>query len=288
MCGNDYIRKWKGQNGHKADRGKQNMKKDRKSVENRQTRILNLIREKGQVTVEELAETFDVSLMTVRRDLTLLEEQELINRYYGGATIRDFKHALNPQDRIAMCKSMIAEYASRFLEDGDTIFINGSSTALKMLEYAGSKTINVYTNNINAMKTEYPKNVKIHMTGGEVRGHVMIGDYVMSNLLSMHADKTFIGCAGVYDDGEFRYDIPTEIGINEAMIARTRKDLFILADHTKIQPRLSQENLYGSCIYDRQLTLITDDLADAACIDNIKATGISVVQINTMKAEAAI
>lgn len=257
------------------------MKKDRKSVEDRQNQLLDMIRKKGQISVEELSDLFHVSLMTVRRDLAFLEEKNLISRFHGGAAIRDMHSSFQTDDCIPLCKSLIAEYAAQFLEDGDTIFINGSSTALKILEYVHDKHIKVYTNNVNAMRQEFSPNVKIHMTGGELRGHVMIGDYVMSNLLHMSADKTFIGCAGVYDNGEFRYDIPTEIGINESMIARTQKDLFILADHTKILNRGNHDNLYGSCMYDRPLTLITDDLADAEVIRHLRETKMNVIQVQT-------
>jgi DeoR/GlpR family transcriptional regulator of sugar metabolism len=110
----------------------------------------------------------------------------------------------------------------------------------------------------------------------------MVGDYVMRNLLTTHAEKTFIGCAAVYDNGEFRYDIPTEIGINESMIARTKGELYILVDHSKIQSRSSQVNqgnMYGSCTYDHSLTLITDEFADADCVERLRQNGIKVIQI---------
>jgi DeoR/GlpR family transcriptional regulator of sugar metabolism len=99
----------------------------------------------------------------------------------------------------------------------------------------------------------------------------------MRNLLSMTADKAFLGCAAVYEDGEFRYDIPTEIGINEAMISRTAKEIYILADHTKIRKRESQENSYGSCTYDKPCTLITDEEANPVSIERIRRHGINVI-----------
>jgi DeoR/GlpR family transcriptional regulator of sugar metabolism len=109
----------------------------------------------------------------------------------------------------------------------------------------------------------------------------MVGEYVMRNLLSTSADKTFLGCAAVYDDGEFRYDIPTEIGINEAMIGRTAKELYILADHTKIKKREVQENSYGSCAYDRPFTLITDDNANMAVVERLRMCGTNVILVPT-------
>lgn len=97
----------------------------------------------------------------------------------------------------------------------------------------------------------------------------------------MTADKTFLGCAAVYEDGEFRYDIPTEIGINEAMIARTSKELYILADFTKLRKREAQMNSYGSCAYERPCTLITDDNANRMVVEKIRKQGINVIVVPT-------
>ncbi|MFG6330434.1 MAG: DeoR/GlpR family DNA-binding transcription regulator [Lachnospiraceae bacterium] len=258
------------------------MKNNRKAVDERHLKILNMIRERGEVKVEELAKTFRISPMTVRRDMQYLEEEKLISRIHGGAVSLERANLLLSQDeKIALCRDRISEYASRFMDDGDTLFINGSRTALNMLKYAGGKKIMVYTNNCWGIGETYPDNVTIRFTGGEVRSNVMVGEYVMRNLLSMTADKTFLGCAAVYDDGEFRYDIPTEIGINEAMISRTKKALYVLADHTKIRRREASGNTYGSCAYEQSCTLVTDDHANPAVVEQLRRCGIRVILVPT-------
>lgn len=258
------------------------MKNNRKAVEERHLKILNMIRERGEVKVEELAELFQISPMTVRRDMQYLEEEKLISRIHGGAVSLEKANMLLSQDeKISICRERISEYASRFIDDGDTLFINGSRTALNMLKYAENKKVMVYTNNCWGIGEKYPDDVTIRFTGGEVRSNVMVGEYVMRNLLSMTADKTFLGCAAVYDDGEFRYDIPTEIGINEAMISRTTKALYVLADHTKIKKREAQGNTYGSCVYDQPCTLVTDDNANPAVVERLRRHGIHVILVPT-------
>ena len=256
------------------------MKNNRKAVSERQLGILDLIRSRGEARVEELAQIFQTSLMTVRRDLKFLEKQKLLCRVHGGAvSLEKANSMITPDEKIALCRDCISEYASRFIEDGDTLFINGSRTALNMLEYVQGKKVSVYTNNGWAIGTDYPQGVTVRFTGGEVRSHVMVGEYVMRNLLTMSADKTFLGCAAVYDDGEFRYDIPTEIGINEAMVSRTKKELYILADHTKIKKRDLQENSYSSCSYDHPCTLITDSNANPAAVERLRLHGIKVILV---------
>lgn len=257
------------------------MRNDRKSIFERHQNILNMVREKGEATVEDISREFGISEMTVRRDLQILSEKNLLCRIHGGAvSLSNVQKTSDEKTVIAVCRSSISAYASRLVADGDTLFINGSLTALGLLDYVKDKQLTVYTNNGNVVGRHYAAGIKIRITGGELRGNVMVGDYVMRNLLELKADKTFIGCAAVYDDGEFRYDIPTEIGINEAMISRTVGEFYILADHSKLQHRTGQNAAYGSCTYDFPYTLITDELADQDYVDTLRSQGIRVIRVS--------
>ena len=236
------------------------MKNSKANVEARQKNILQYVRKAGEVNSYDLVDEFKISIMTVRRDLEELEQKHLLKRTHGGACTLDY---------VKGSKSLI--------KDNDRIFINGSRTALKMLEYVGNKNVTVYTNNGLAFGRKFPENVSIHMTGGELRNHILVGDATMRNILDVTANKTFIGCWAVYDDGAFLYNIPNEIGINEAMISRTTEDLYILADHSKLQRHDNLESSYGSCIYDRKVTLITDNQADTEIIEKLRASGIEII-----------
>lgn len=256
------------------------MKNDRKTVEKRQLQILAYVRERHGAGVEELSELFGVSPMTVRRDLEELKGQGRITRLHGRAVPLASPDPYEVTDPvIRRARDAISSYAAGLVDDGDEIFINGSSTALFMLHEAGEKHITVRTNNGNALEHDWPEGVKILLTGGELVGKIMVGEYVVQNLLTMSADKTFLGCAAVYDDGEFRYDIPTEIGINEMMISRTRGSLYILADHAKLKKRTGEANVYGSFRYHYPVTLITDSLADREILEKLRAQGISVIEV---------
>lgn len=257
------------------------MKTNRKVVEDRQQRILNLVRDRDEVRNEELASELGVSLMTVRRDLGLLEQNRLLRRTHGGAISMERAHTTRHiSEEAAYCREKISEYAAGFLADGDSIFINGSRMALNMLEHAGEKRITVNTNNGWAIGKRFPKGVTINFTGGEMQGHIMVGEGVVRNLLTMHADKTFLGCAAVYENGEFRYDIWTEISINEIMVSRTTGPLYLLAEHTKLQ-RQSVSGRTGSGVtYDHPTTLITDSMADPDIVDQLRRNGIEVIMVD--------
>ncbi len=256
------------------------MKTNRKEMDARQIAILRQVRDKGEIRSEDISREYGVSMMTVRRDLQILEEQGLLHRIHGGAqSIENVHFKRDISSDILACREQISRFAARYVESGDTLFINGSRTALNMLKYVEDKKVFVCTNNGWAIGASYPKGVRIRLVGGEIRDRILIGNYTMRNLLEMNADKTFLGCAAVYDDGEFRYDIPTEIGINESMIGRTRGSIYILADHTKLHRRGDLSNVYGSCSYERPVVLITDDMADPAITEHLRERGIEIITV---------
>ena len=255
------------------------MKMSRSLVDSRRLAILKKVQEQDEVKVDDLAKEFGLSLMTVRRDLQYLEDHKLINRFYGGASARLAPNPMTEEEEIRVWRSYISQYAARFVEDGDTLFINGSRTVLDMLHYVNGQRVQVYTNNGWSVSETFPQNVSLVLTGGVLRDHVMVGETAMRNLLSMTANKTFIGCAELTEDGEFGYNIPTEIGINESMISRTTGELYVLADHTKLKTKNSLERHYGSCIYDRSWTLITDEKADPRVVESLRGLGKTVILV---------
>ena len=254
------------------------MKKDRKSVDARQQGILKLVQENGEIRSEDIASQFGISLMTVRRDLDFLEQKGRLRRTHGGAaTLEEYYNSRKINSEVSECRDRISRHSASFVNSGETIFINGSRTALNLLRYLGDKNVQVITNNGWALDEEYPNGVSVRITGGDLRGRIMVGELTMQSILETQADKTFIGCAAVYENGEFVYDIPMEIGINEVMIAKTRQHLYILADHTKLHMRSERHNAYGSCTYDRPYTLVTDDQADPDILAQLRLSGADIV-----------
>lgn len=255
------------------------MKRDQSSVDRRRSEILKLIREQEEVKVEDLAKQFGMSAMSVRRDLQYLEDRNLITRFYGGATVNPDYRSVSPAEELALYRKLLGRYAATKVGNGETIFINGSSAALGLIDHVTAHNVHVITNNGMAVTKKRTKGMTITLTGGELREHVMVGDSVLRWLLNETADKTFLGCAGVTPNGEFCYNIPMEIGINETMIARTTKELYILADHTKLENAADNTARYGSCTYDRQVTLITDEKANPATVESLRKLGIEVYQV---------
>lgn len=247
------------------------MKRDQKSINARHRKILDLLEQKKEVRADEIAETFNISLMTVRRDLQALEDQGLLERFHGGAR-RVERAGLKEELQVQESRDRISRFAASLIQDSDSIFINGSMTAAGLLEHLQAKNVRVTTNNAFAAGYLERQDIHISLTGGALRGHIMVGDFCLRNLLTAYTDKAFLGCTGISDQGEILCDIPSELSINETMISHSR-EYFILADYTKI----GQTEASGSFTLPRSGTVITDTRANPAILDKLREKGIRVI-----------
>lgn len=211
------------------------MKMNKEVVDNRRKIIMQKIQTNGTVTVDELAQELNVAPMTIRRDLQYWEEKGALVRFYGGARlVQTFVE--NGEDNNEAYKHAIAKYAAQFIDEGDTVFINTSSTALLMLHYIKNKHVTVITNNAKAVFVDYDPQISVVLSGGELRTpkESMVGDFALNNINRVTADKCFLGCSGFDIEAGMCTAILQEVSINETMIKRCKGPVFMLADATKI------------------------------------------------------
>lgn len=259
-----------------STKGEEPMKQERQAVDARRAKILSVVRERQRITVEELAARFGVSLMTIRRDLRLLEEEGKLGRFHGGASAGSASASVKETDAVRFYRRLISRYAATLVAPDDRLFINGSATALDLLDYVEASPVYVFTNNGLAIGRRFPFGVDVTLSGGSLRnaGHIMTGDCTMRNLLTMQADKAFIGCSGISPNGEILCDIPTELGINETMIGHAAQ-YFILADHTKV----GRAGTYASFSLETAGCIITDEKARPETLERLRRLDMTVIQV---------
>lgn len=249
------------------------MKKDRACVDNRRNRILALMEKNPRVRVDELADILEVSLITIRRDLQYLEDRKLLVRTHGGAVASQ-----NPMDEISLYRKLIAEFAAGFVTDNDTLFINTSSNALKILEHISCSNVTVITNNGKAIHCDHSQEVNVVLTGGELRypKEAMVGDFALRNLQTIYAKKAFIGCSGISAENGMTTELFNEVSINEMMVSHSTQEVYVLADHTKI----GKNSSFVSCPIDKIKYLITDEKASTEALDLIREKGVTVYVVS--------
>jgi DeoR/GlpR family transcriptional regulator of sugar metabolism len=222
--------------GNSVDSIRENVLPARRHIE-----LLDLIRRRGQMTVNELANHFAVSGDTVRRDLDLLAGQGLLKRTHGGAVAMDnLVHQDSPftqrmGTRIPE-KRRIARAAGRLISDGETLLVNGGSTTkLFAAELTDRRNLTVVTNNLG-IPASLPADClsKVYLLGGEYKGdaQVTIGPVGFVSAGSISVDTAVIGVGGITVKEGLTTTVLEECSMILAMICAARRTI-LLADASK-------------------------------------------------------
>lgn len=242
-------------------------------VERRRADIVSALSERPRMRVSDLAQLFEVSALTIRRDLDYLAEKNIVRRMHGFVEIMDpLGSPLSSSAVIA--KRSIAEEAARLIEDGDTIFMNTSSTALSVIDHITATNVTIVTNNGKALQITPPPSVSIILTGGETRQPKwsLSGEFALATVSHINAAKAILGCSGLSAGRGLTTLVSHETSVNSLMLEHS--DLHIIvADATKIGNNASFR--YGS---PEQIDiLITDESAHTEEIGHLKRAGVRAV-----------
>lgn len=206
----------------------------------RRRKILELLEQQGNVKVEELAGIFDVSQVTIRKDLTELEEQGMLQRTYGGA-VYSHRSRFNASffQRLMMRsspKNAIASAALAHIHEGDTIILDAGSTTLALAQILPSRFRSLYviTNSVPAALELSQAGYEILLVGGQVRNHslALIGPAAIKTLETYHSDRAFLGTSGATLTHGYSTPNPLDAAVKQAMM-RSADETYVLTDSTK-------------------------------------------------------
>jgi DeoR family transcriptional regulator, aga operon transcriptional repressor len=210
-------------------------------AEERKAHLLNKLRDDGYIQVADLAEKLDLSPVTIRRDLIMLEKEGLCVRKRGGA-IRSTQGVTVeiPYDikknRNITEKSRIAKAALGLVENGDTILMDAGSTIYSLACLLHSRErLTVVTHDLNiAVKLAANPNINLICTGGIARANVFTlqGSQVVDFIRNLRVDKSFIGADAIHADGTISNVNIEEVPIKQAMI-KAANQVILLTDSSK-------------------------------------------------------
>jgi DeoR/GlpR family transcriptional regulator of sugar metabolism len=212
---------------------------DRLSKRERQDRILTRLNTSVAVRISDLAEEFDVTTETIRRDLDALAERGLLARTYGGAAMRALTDepgiATRAQTNIAE-RERIALDAARLVKSGNVIMIDAGSTTAHLARALAQLPIafKAITNSIGVARIlGQSETVSVLLCPGDLRltEEGVFGAETLDFLDRYHADLGFIG-AGGFTIGEISDADAAAVAVKRKVIARTER-VYLLADHTK-------------------------------------------------------
>jgi DeoR family transcriptional regulator of aga operon len=250
--------------------------------------LLELVSERGNVTISDISTALDISAATARRDLTALAEQRLVTRTHGGAAALGAGYELPLQYKIARqaeAKLAIARAAVELLSPGDTVGLNGGTTTSEVARTIGRTDrltrpdgdfgVTIVTNALNiAYELSVRSHVKIVVTGGVARrqSYELVGPLVASTLSEFALDVAILGVDGL--SAQFG---ATTLHEGEAAVSRqfaqVARRVIVVADSTK----MSKATFARICKLDQIDTLITDAEPSAAFSRELATAGVELI-----------
>lgn len=244
----------------------------------RRSKIKEVLQEKKSVTVSDMAHLFDVTEETIRRDLKELEGNGFLTRTHGGAFIQDgvqndvqfsLRESVYIDSKIA-----IAKQCAQFIEHGDSIFLDPSTTALAICDQIKDKRLTVLTNSIKAANIlKDMLSIKLIMVGGYFDASSMsfLGRSAVDFVKNYYVDKAFVSCRslslenGVTDSSEVISSLRTVI------IDRSEK-VYLIADYSKFD----RSSFVKICDYKDIDYIVTDKPLDSRWQEEMKKYNVQI------------
>lgn len=247
--------------------------------------ILNFLHKTGSVSVEALAEHFQLTVVTIRRDLDALEQMGLLHRTHGGAVpiqplfyepFRRDRSFVMQVERMADEKRRIGYAAAALIEPDETIAVTPGTTAaavVRALPLNYNLTVVTSTANV-AMELSKRKDIKVFVTGGTLHGEwfSLVGPHAVRSLENTLIHKLFVGADGLDPAwGATSFD-QDEGELARNMVERARRHIAVV-DHTK----MSKVANWRICETSSLHTIVTDTQATEATLGPYRELGIEII-----------
>ena len=247
----------------------------------RENYILDKLKQDTIVNVEKLAQEFNVSLMTVRRDLDRLQERGLLYRSHGGAVQRELYPLEQAYDIKKInnidTKLKIAAKALTLVNDGDTIFLDAGTTTFELsMLLKVKKDITVITNDLKIALELYQNNIQTYIVGGKIQQETgsIIGPKAEQFIDSIRVNISFLGTSGVNSEGYLT--TPTfEKSVLKRKVVKCASYVVLLADSSKFN-RESFVNIVSITDID---AIVTDKQFKDQELKKLEENNVNVVMI---------
>ena len=260
-------------------------------AEERRFRIREILTAQRTVSASELCDRLSVTSATIRRDLATLEREGVLVRSHGGAVSRMSSTNFQPTyDALLTSQSeekrQIARAAEQLVLDGDTIFLEGSTTVFELARRLVHRhRLTVVTNSPTIVcELQRSTGVTVMCTGGDLHKDTfyLSGEWAQRALSEIRLDKAILGVSAI----DPKYGVSTahhaEAQITR-MVSKAAKTKIALADHTKFG---RQRFAFVGPVTDIDI-LITDSGTDSEYIEQLRETGLQVIVAEAARTKAA-
>ncbi len=252
-------------------------------IEERHKCILEILEQEGKVLVKDLSEKFNVSESMIRKDLQVLEKENLLKRTYGGA-IRISRQIINQVSYLKRInididiKEKVALKAYEMINDDDTIFLDASSISycIAKLIAAQDKKVTIITNMIVMSSIiECTNNVNIIYIGGSYNSIVggTIGSHSINTIRDYHCNKAFIGCGGInLQTGNLSTSIDEDANTKRAIMDISKECYLLL-----LNQRFYIDAVYNFGKLSEIDSVITEDTPENIIVNELKKYNVNLI-----------
>lgn len=220
-------------------------------MNNRQKCIQEMLLSKGEVTLQEISDELHVSIVTIRKDVTLLQEEGLAIRERGKVVLPYNHHSIQQPYRLRKVlfeneKHAIAKKVIEMISEDDSIILDSGTTTYAIAkELFHQKHISIATNSICAANVLNDSEHSVFLAGGLIssRGMCTVGKAAEEYFHEIHANKAFIATTGVREDLSLTVTLDIEIGVKKAMIDAA-DEIILVATSDKFH----NNNLFSFCV----------------------------------------
>ena len=249
-------------------------------AEERRQEIAALVRGQGRGDVVEMAERFEVTPETVRRDLTDLERRGVLRRVHGGAIpIERFRAEPAIAEKAASMaeeKRRIAAAALSFLPERGTVLLDAGTTTLALAQVFPDREITAFTNAMPVgLELASRRHVQVYVIGGRVRGRTLahVDDWALRQLADLRVDVAFVGTNGLSVARGLSTPDPAEAAVKRAMCGAAQQ-VVVLADRSKV----GEESAVRFAPIQDVDALVTDSELDEREVRALEDAGVEVMR----------
>lgn len=212
-------------------------------VAERHQKIVELVNLRSSIRVSELSDIFTVTEETIRRDLEKLEKENKLSRSHGGAvSIQQQESEVHFSEREitnVSKKKAIAREAAEYVESGDRIILDASTTAWYMAKILPDIQLTVITNSMKAaIELSQKDKIEVISTGGFLLSESLsyVGPLAERSLETYHVNKTFLSCKGFDINDGLSDSNEWQALLKKRMIERSDQTI-LMADSSKFGSR---------------------------------------------------
>jgi len=226
----------------------------------RRKKTISLLNQNGSVQVQQLSDLFNISTVSIRKDLKFLEQRGVVTRTYGGAFLNSDNNetTINQKEKLNInSKCKIAQTAADMINEDDVVILDSGTTTNKIAEQLQNKeNLTVITNDLSSINLiAQHENIELVVLGGALRRKSMYfhGIQAEKTLKELHADKVFLGVDGFHLEKGITTHFEAEATLNRIM-CNAATEIIVVTDSSKF----NKACLYKIIDPKEVTTLITD------------------------------